>query len=170
MPSSPHRLRAVPDCPGSPQEGPAPAAERVSRAAERRGREEPVDPPGQSADRSSEASQRAAGRAAMLSACGRCEFCPVVRRVVPDRPSAVAITPRGDWQAGTTPIPTNVAVRIDAVPFTVQEHECRGIIAPGSDCVHGTDLRLCTHAAIGRTKPMEGRRDYSCAGAAGSRC
>ena len=37
------------DCPGSPQEGPA--AERVLRAAECRGREEPVGPPGQSADR-----------------------------------------------------------------------------------------------------------------------
>jgi len=67
MPSGPQQLMAVADCPGSPQEGPAPAAERVSRAAERRGREEPVDPPGQSADRNSEASQRAARRAVMLT-------------------------------------------------------------------------------------------------------
>ena len=42
------------------------------------------------------------------------------------------------------------------MPFTVQEHECKGIIAPESDCVHGTNLRLCTHAAIARTKPMDG--------------
>jgi hypothetical protein len=63
-----------------------------------------------------------------------------------------------------------VAVRIDAVPFTVQGHECKGIIAPESDCVHGTNLRLWTHAAIARTKPMERRRVYSCAGVVGSRC
>jgi hypothetical protein len=64
----------------------------------------------------------------------------------------------------------NVAVRIDAVPFTVREHECKGIIAPESDFVHSTNLRLCSHATIARTKPMERQRGYSCAGAAGSRC
>jgi hypothetical protein len=64
----------------------------------------------------------------------------------------------------------NEAVRIDAVPFTVQEHECKGIIAPESDCVHGPSLRLCTHAVIARTKPMERRRGCSYAGAVESRC
>jgi hypothetical protein len=42
-----------------------------------------------------------------------------------------------DWRGKSLPIfegrhgadPQNLAVRIDAVPYTVQGHECRGIIA-----------------------------------------
>jgi hypothetical protein len=63
---------------------------------------------------------------------------------------------------GTDP---NLAVRIGAVPYTVQEHECRGMMAPGWDCVHGVEVRM--PAAIAGTKSTRRLRGCSCARAAG---
>jgi hypothetical protein len=56
------------------------------------------------------------------------------------------------------------------VPYTVPEHECRGTIAPGRDCVHGTSLRPRMRAAIATNKPVERLRGCSCARAAASKC
>lgn len=63
---------------------------------------------------------------------------------------------------------SNVAVRIGAVPYTVQEHECGGIMAPGRDRVHGMGRRM--RAAIAATTPMERLRGCSGASAAGPKC
>ena len=68
---------------------------------------------------------------------------------------------------GTDP---NVAVRIGAVPYTVQEHECRGMIAPGRDCVYSTSVHPHTGTATATTELMERLRGCSCAMAAGSKC
>jgi len=68
---------------------------------------------------------------------------------------------------GTDP---NVAVRIGAVPYTVQEHECRGMIAPGRDCVYGTGVHAHMRAAIAPKKLMERLRGCSYVMAAGSKC
>ena len=67
---------------------------------------------------------------------------------------------------GTDP---NVAVRIGAVPYTVQEHECMGMIAPGRDCVYGTSVEPHMRAVIATKKLLERLRGCSCARAAGSK-
>jgi hypothetical protein len=59
---------------------------------------------------------------------------------------------------------SNVAVRIGAVPYTVQEHECGGIMAPGRDRVHGM------RTGIAATTRMERLRGCSGASAAGPKC
>jgi len=64
----------------------------------------------------------------------------------------------------------NVAVCIGAVPYTVPEHECRGIIAPGRDCVHRISMQPRTRAMIVATKSMERRLGCSCARGVGSKC
>ena len=68
---------------------------------------------------------------------------------------------------GTDP---NVAVRIGAMPHTVQEHECRGMIAPGRDCVYSTSVEPHMGTAIAPKKQMERLRGCSYVMAAGSKC
>jgi hypothetical protein len=102
------------------------------------------------------------------AAKGAAFFLPVLGRAASDRRSAVTIRIVDiEGRHGTDP---NVAVRIGAVPYTVPEHECRGTIAPGRDCVHSTSLRPPLRVAIATTKPMERLRGCSCARAAGSKC
>ncbi len=96
------------------------------------------------------------------------EFWPVFGRAVPDRRLVVAIhgCRYREGRHGTDP---NVAVCIGAVPYTVPEHECGGIIAPGRDCVHGICLRPRSRAGMVTTMPTECRHDCSCVRVAGSR-
>jgi len=61
----------------------------------------------------------------------------------------------------------NLAVSFGAVPYTVQEHECRGMIAPGKAFVHS--MLACMRAAIA-VKPMDRLRGCSCARAVGCKC